>query len=385
MKIVHVCIAAPYIDGWGYQHNLLPAYLKKAGVDNYVIGSDRVFPAYVKPDVVAAIQAKGSRYEIDGVKIYRIKTKRFTPAIEIIEGLLNTLEEIKPDAIFHHNFNSASLSISARYAKRKGIPLLLDNHADTINMNQHKLWQLFNYKIQIGGTCKIWQKQIYKAYGVTHSRCDFIHDFFGVDRDKIDFLPIGADVDMADTIASKADLRHKYGFGEDDYVIVTGGKMGVGKGTDNLIRAAEELQDNYPHIKLVLFGRFEDSETEEQAKKSPVTSIEGWCDRVKTLELLKLANVACWPIHHTTLIEDAISVRTPIINRKTGTSEHLIDGNGVWIKEGSKEDILGALKTLIQQGEPQREALNAACERMREKISYHTIARKIINDISKHN
>ena len=40
MKILHVCMNTPYIDGWGYQENLLPHYLNKIGVDSVVISSD---------------------------------------------------------------------------------------------------------------------------------------------------------------------------------------------------------------------------------------------------------------------------------------------------------------------------------------------------------
>lgn len=381
MKIVQVSISGPFIDGWGYQVNLLTKYLQKEGIQNYIIASSNDFPNYLKQEVVEEIKAKGNNYMLDGVVVRRIPTKKISTSFIYPKGLKSVLEEIQPDVIFHHNLNCISMPIAARYAKKHGIPMVVDNHADTINMTKNKLWIWLYYKFLIGMSCKLYQKQIYKAYGVTHARCDFIHDYYGLTRKKIDFLPIGADVDVADTISSKAELRVKYGYNDTDFVVVTGGKMGKGKGTNQLISAVEVLHERYPRLKLVLFGLFENKNVEKQARQSAVATVHGWCDRTKTLELLKMADVACWPIHHTTLIEDAVSVCTPIINRKTGTSEHLIDGNGVWIKNGSQDEIESALLQMLNQSDEQRQSMNVACEKMKQFISYRTVAKKLLNDI----
>lgn len=383
MKIVHVCISGPYIDNWGYQENLLPQYLQKVGVQNYIVASSNDFPNYLKREVAEEIKAKGNKYTLDGIVVCRIPTKKISTSFIYPRGLKEVLKEIQPDVIFHHNLNCTSMPIAARYAKKHGIPMVVDNHADTINMTKNKLWIWFYYKFLIGVSCKLYQKQIYKAYGVTHARCDFIHDYYGLTRKKIDFFPIGADIDVADTISPKAELREKYGFNDTDFVVVTGGKMGKGKGTDLLIYAAEALHKSYPRLKLVLFGLFENNNVKKQAEQSTVTTVHGWCDRTKTLELLKLADVACWPIHHTTLIEDAISVCTPIINRKTDTTEHLIDGNGVWLEKSTEEEIKDALLHLMDLNEQQKEELRLACEKKRENISYNTLAKKLLIDISK--
>ena len=254
MKIAHICISNPYIDGWGYQENLLPQYLQKIGVQNYVIASANDFPTYLSPKEIAEIKSKGKEYLIEEINVRRIKTKRLSTSFLVPFGLKKALEEIHPDVIFHHNFNCTSLPISARYAKKNNTPLLVDNHADVINMSHNIIWAFVYYKLLIRLSCLIHQKEITKAYGVTHARCSFIKDFYGVPTKKIDFMPIGADVDLADTIESKESLRLKYGFRNEDFIVVSGGKMGKDKGTDNLIAAVEKLNKSYPNLKLVLFG-----------------------------------------------------------------------------------------------------------------------------------
>ena len=385
MKIAHISISDPFIDNWGYQINLLTRYLQEIDVQNYIVASANDFPSYLEKETRMEIEAKGNEYDLNGIKVRRIPTKKLSTTMVVTWGLRDVLEDIKPDVIFHHNFNCTSMPICARYAKRHCIPMVVDNHADTINMSKNRLWSFIYYKLLIGVSVKLHQKQIFKAYGVTHSRCDFIRDFYGVREDRIDFLPIGADVDFADTIKAKNELRRKYNIDETAYVVVSGGKMGVGKGTDSLIRAVESLKNDYPQLVLVLFGRFEDTETKMMAHDSHVTIVHGWCDRTKTLELLKLADVACWPIHHTTLIEDAVSVCTPVINRKTGTSEHLIDGNGVWVEDGSVASLRNALLAFVNMDEEMRQSLSEASEKMRDRISYHTVVKKMLDDIKTYN
>ena len=385
MKIVHICISAPYIDGWGYQENLLPRYLQKAGTENYVIASMNDFPVYLKPEVKVEIMTKGTDYQIDGIQVRRIKTKQLTTSLLIAKGLSKMLDEIHPDVIFHHNFNCTSLVTAARYAKKKGIPFMVDNHADIINISHNKLWAFVYYRLLIGMSCKLIRKTITTAYGVTQARCDFMHDWYGVSKDIIKLLPIGADTDQADTIPSKESLREKYCFQKDDFIVVSGGKMGADKGTDQLINTVNGLKIAFPNIRLVLFGAFEDNDTLLLAQNSDEVSVHGWCDREKTLELLKMADVACWPVHHTTLIEDAVSVCTPIIVRKTGNTEHLVERNGAWVDGVTTESLKTAiLSFLSNQGEAQKSDLQSACEKMKNQISYDTIADKLLKDISVH-
>lgn len=384
MKIVHISISAPFVDSWGYQDNLLPRYLQKAGAENYLVVSANYFPSNLKIEELESIKAKGNDYSLpDGVIVRRIPTKKISTSSAFTIGLKAVLNEIKPDVIFHHNINCTSMPICARYATSHRIPMVCDNHVDPINLTNNKLWMWLYYKFLTRLSCKIHGKQIYKAYGVTHSRCDFIHDYFGLPYEKIDFLPIGADVDLADTIGPKKNLRETYGLSDNSFIVVSGGKMGLGKRTNNLINAVEGLKTVIPQIKLILFGSFEDEQTSNMANQTDVVCYYGWCDRKKTLELLKLADVACWPYHHTTLNEDAVSVCTPLICRKTGTTKHLIKDNGIWLESGTIDEIKNALQQLYALINQESKQIEINCKRMRGELSYNTVAEKFLEDVKR--
>ena len=333
---------------------------------------------------IAEIQSKGKSYKIGNTTIIRIPTKAYTSNCLSSRGLYKTLEDIAPNAILHHNINPTTMIIASRYASKYQIPILCDSHVDEINVSKNKLWFIAYYKVLVRLATLFCRNNITKFYGVTPSRCDFIEKYYKVPKDKIALLPIGADTESSNKIEIKERLRAKYAYNISDFIIISGGKMGQYKGTNNLIEAVDSIRKKYEtlNVKLILFGSFEDNFTKEIAEGKDFIDIYGWCDRKKSLELLKLSDIACWPIHHTTLIEDAISVNTPIVTRKTRTTCHLIDGNGFWLNNGDTYEIELSLEKLLSKTSSQMKELKEACDKKKEVISYLTIAKTIINDIN---
>ena len=371
-RIVHICLSGQYIDGWGYQENLLPAYLQEEGTENIVVCSSNVFPPNVPAATVRDIKARGDDYYCGSVRIVRIRTVGISSSLAIAPKLFRTLKELSPDVVFHHDVIFSTLVPAVRFSSRHGAVLLVDNHADDLNVSSNPVWRFVYHRILNRLACRLADRTVRKYYGVSPLRCDFLKEQYGIPDSKIALLPIGADVREADRLASKQDLRAEYGFGESDRIVVSGGKMGAGKGTDTLIKAVEGSGR-----KLILFGSFTDERTREMAAGSSSTTVFGWCDRRKALELLKLADLACWPVHHTTLYEDAVSVGTPLLVRRSGNAGHLVAGNGGWTSTDTlREDIDRFFTTDMQ-------AASEAAAAVRDRISYTAVAGKILEDIEK--
>ena len=381
MKILHICISNTYIDNWGYQENLLSRYLVKEGVENYIIGSDRHFPPYFSEEGISEIQKKGKYYTADDSSVIRIKTTRLSLLFMVPHGLRKEIERIHPDAILHHNVNCTSLIVAAQYCRKHRIPLFVDNHVDELNMTPNKVWAFIIHKILIRATCQRYLKTICQFYGVTQYRCDFLKKYYKLPDAKVSLLPIGADVDLAEKVASKMELRSKYGYSEGDFVIMSGGKMDQRKGTDRLIKAVDIICEQHPEVKLGLFGKISGEVTQKLADNSPNVRQFGWCDRMTSLELLKMADVVCWPIHHTTLCEDTIAVGTPLVIRKTRTTEHLINGNGLWLTDGTVDELVKILSSVITFTPEQKEDMRRASQSKRSEISYRTVARQFLTDV----
>lgn len=377
MKIVH--ITGNYIEGWGYQENLLPLYQRRAGHDVVVI-SDNNHLKYSQNKVLAEeIVAKGTEYEHDGIRVYKIKTFFNTSSTSIFcHGLYEILEREQPNLIFHHDVNVSTLPVAANYKRLNPyVKLYADNHADWINESKNIIWHKLFYETLIPWQVRRMGDHVDFYIGVSPMRCKYLHEVFKVPNEKIRFLPIGCDTAGAEHISEgREDLRRQYNIKEDAFVVVSGGKLDKTKGTLALIEACERLKDYSPNLKLILFGKIDEEIMQTVANKSWITT-EGWCDRSKTLSLLKIADVACWPWLHTTLIEDAVALGIPLVVKKSDNVKHFAKVNaGFFLKDGNVDEICKALFDVKQNAEIYRNNTLIA----RDLYSYSSLIKQLENE-----
>lgn len=370
MKIVHITLH--YLDGWGYQDNLLPLYQEKAGNDVVVISDVNHLPNQDRDKILS----KGQEYYDGSIKVIRIKCYCNTSNTSFFcSGLYKYLMRIHPDQIFHHGVNSSTLVVSAWYKKKHSKTVLfVDNHADKINMSKNKIWHFCFDRVWLSMVCKLLNPWINKYYGVTPFRCDYLNEVYCIPNNKIGFLPLGCDTDTVDKIKeTKDELREQYGIEKKAFVIVSGGKMDKSKGTIELIEAYNEIKKILP-MTLVLFGSMDELVSKKANESDDIVTI-GWCDRNKTLSLLKLSDVAVWPLLHTTLIEDAVACGIPIIVKESDNVSHFEKvGNGIFLKYGNKNELIQSLRTIRNS-----EYVNNA-QVAREKFSYHSIIKMVEHD-----
>lgn len=377
MKIIH--ISQNYIDGWGYQENLLPLYQKKAGHDVVVI-SDYAHLKYTQDnELINKILAKGNMYEYDEVKIYRIKTFFNASSTSLFcYGLYKILKQEQPDIIFHHNVNLSTLPIATRYKRHHPhVKLYVDNHVDWINESKNKLWHVIFYDTLIPWIVKRIGKDVNYYIGVSPLRCQYLNKVFKVPTQKVRFLPIGCDTIGAErVIENNEELKQKYHIGKDEFVIASGGKLNKTKGTIALIDACKDLYDNGIKLRLVLFGKIEDEILQVATNKSWITLL-GWCNRNITLSLLKMADAACWPWLHTTLIEDSVAVGTPLIVKLSDNVSHFAkEQSGIFMLNGDVAEIKNAIISIREHlYEYKQNTIRA-----RNKYSYIKLVHSIDNE-----
>lgn len=371
MKIVHIC--QYYNDGYGYQENLLPRYQKKLGHDVCVITSDRksYFAGEMKPKVVGTGQ-----FEDNGVRIKRLQISgEFKGRYVRFTNLTMHLENEKPDYIFHHGLTATSLITAAKYKRKHPSAFLAaDNHGDLNISARNALWRIAYYRTYWTSILKRWMKYIDLVFGVTPGRCFFAEEELGVPRDKVRLLPIGADEDGANTVFSVLEAqKNKVTNTSNTLEVVTGGKWFKGKGLEELVEAVKDLD-----VSLKIFGKADDSFTEELIDSAPDNvSFVGWQDRKGTLQLLKEADFAIWPRQHTTLVEDAVATKTPLILRYHGSTSHFIRGNGAYLYTGQSNEIRQLLD-LLSKSEEIVFSMKANTPKILDLISYNRVARESI-------
>ncbi|WP_083941388.1 glycosyltransferase [Thermotoga sp. RQ7] len=371
MKIVH--ISQYYNDGYGYQENLLPYYQKLLGHEVVHITSDRM-SAFVNNK--ARIIGVKEYVEETGVRLIRLPIKwEFKGRFVVFNGLYEMLEREKPDYIFHHGLTCPSLIECAKYKKRYPSTFLVaDNHADLVISGRNKLWLKVYYEITWRYLLKYAVNYVDIVFGVTPLRCLFPVKFLGIPEKKVRLLPIGADV-LNVPKENRDDIRRKYDISTEKLIFVTGGKITPEKQMSRILDAFSLLENH--STQLLVFGRVQDKEFEEKMKKLPNVKFMGWANRYKTLEILKLSDVAVWNSQHTTLIEDAVATCTPLILRYYGTTAHFIDGNGFYLYSNSIKELYEKM-SIIANNEEILQKFREKAKEIMKILSYENIAKESI-------
>jgi len=368
LKIIHIC--QYYNEGYGYQENLLPRYQAKLGHKVMVVTSDRM--DYFSGKRVPKIVGTGE-FEDGGIRILRLPIRReFKARFVVFDNLFDILKKEKPDYIFHHSLTAPSIKTVCKYKKTNPSTFLVaDNHADLNNSARNPLWRLSYYRLYSTFRLKKYINYIDLVFGVTPVRCYFAENELGVPHDLIRLLPIGADeFEVKDYSGEKDFLNNNK---NNKLKVVTGGKWFKGKGLEELIVAVQDL-----NVELQIFGKLDDSYTKNIIEQAPNNvSFLGWQDRIETLRLLASSDVAIWPKHHTTLIEDAIATNTPLILRYQGSTSHHIRGNGAYLFTGSSIEIRQILD-ILSNSEDLINKMRENSKKQLDLLSYNRIAKESI-------
>lgn len=375
MKVVNISLGAPYNDKWGYQENLLPKWQHKIGNDVTLI-TTRL--ASRKNDDKFDIVKKETYINDDGVKIIRLDWILNIWAFRILrvyKGLYKTLEEENPDFLFIHGCQFLDSFVVCRYLKKhKNVRAVVDNHADQTN-SAKSFFPIILHKILWRITANHLNKYIDKFYGVLPIRCEFLHTFYNIPRDRIELLPMGLDDDLLIGLDKDVNkLKEKYNINNSYTNIVCGGKFDHYK---TEILNLMETVNIIPSTKLYIFGSVGD-EIKQRFDKllSDRVIYVGWLSQKESYALIKSCDIACFPGRHSVIWEQTVALGVPLIVRKWPGSDHInINNNCIFLENGTVKEIANIIIE-IQTNNLLKTIINNANYEKKDEFSYKNIAYK---------
>lgn len=386
MRVLHCCLAAFYIDNYGYQENILPKIHKLQGHDVAILASTETIVSggilgYLKPS---------SYFTKEGIPVTRLPYIRCLPdflvrKLRIYKGISKVIESFKPDIIFLHDCQFLSIIDIVSYAKKNSyVRIYVDGHTDFIN--SAKTW--LSRKILHGLFYKWCANQIEpytrKFYGVLPLRVNFFKSVYGIPDKKVELLVLGADDSVADL--SKKDevrtiIRKNLNIAENDFVIVTGGKIDSRKNIHILMRAINELKEE--NVKLIIFGiptQEMKNEVEELAKSENMRYL-GWIHSEKVYDYFFAADLAFFPGTHSVLWEQAVGVGLPCVFKRWEGIQHVdVGGNCLFIDSDSIDEIKKAINMIVNDSDLYSKMKKVALKVGVPRFSYFQIAKKAIEE-----
>ena len=382
MKIVHICLQAIFTDGFTYQENVLTKYHKRLGLDVDVITTQWIYNG-------GEIE-KDSRTEYvneDGVHIIRLPIKgkddRRRKFIKF-EGLYDTLVSLKPDVIFIHGVSFIDINTIVSYIRKfPEVKVYADSHADFSNSATNWISKNILHKIIWRHYARKLIPYVKKFYGVLPARVDFLVEMYGLPADKCELLVMGADddkVEEAKAAEIRADIRNRYGIGQDDFLIMTGGKIDAAKLQTFLLMEAVKRIEN-PKVKLIVFGSVADAYKEkiEQLCCGNKVQYIGWVNGEESYKYFAASDLVVFPGRHSVFWEQVAGQGIPMLCKYwKGTTHVDVGGNIQFLTEDTVEEIYEKVLKLADFTQEYQDMKNAALDKGKIAFSYKDIAKRSI-------
>lgn len=387
MKILHCCLAAFYIDNYGYQENILPKMHKLQGHDVMIVASTETYKnnsklGYVEPS---------SYHTGDGIPITRLPYIKWVPhkivkKLRIYKGLYQKIETFNPDIIFLHDLQFVSIKEIAIYARKNpDVKIYIDGHTDFINSAKNWLSRNILHGIVYKNCAKVIEPYTKKFYGVLPLRVDFFKTMYNIPTAKLELLVMGIDDNLVD-FSRKTEIcnsmRESLNISDSDFVIVTGGKIDERKKIHTLMRAVRNI--NQKNIKLIIFGTPDEKMKYEVQQLSNHASIinVGWISSEKVYDYLFAADLAVFPGTHSVLWEQAVGVGLPSVFKRWEGIQHIdLGGNCLFIDDNSEDEIQEIIIKIIKDRKLYLNMKYIAEEKGVKTFSYYDIAKRAIEVI----
>ena len=382
MKILHLCLANFYIDNYSYQENLLPKFHKKLGYEVEILASMQSFD---RNGETSFIEKNSYSYiNENGIKVTRLQYKHSNSQLQRLRHYIGTCEAVaaaSPDIIFCHGCQFGDMPIIVDYVKaHPNVKLFIDSHADYSNSASN--WVSLHILHRI-----IWRHEAQLAlpyterfWGVLPARVDFLEENYKLPKEKCDLLIMGADddeVNRASDPASVVETKKRFGYTNNDFVIVTGGKIDEAK--TQVLALMDAVAEMDERVKLLVFGPVVPSMKTEFEKRLTCDRVSyvSWANTSDSYDYFAMADLVSFPGRHSVYWEQAVAMGKPLLIKRWDGTTHVDCGGNVAFTSG--DDSVSLIKDLhhIMQPEVHNMMLLAA-DRVKKLFLYSDIARRSI-------
>ncbi|MBL55848.1 MAG: hypothetical protein CMP61_01545 [Flavobacteriales bacterium] len=387
MRILHCCLANFYIDDYGYQENILTKFHQLHGHQVKILASTETYLpnkqlGYVKP----------SKYRTkDDIPIVRIAYSKYLPSflgkkVRKYEGTLEEVKNFNPDLIFIHGCQFWDLIKVVRYAKNKNIKVFADSHTDYFNSAKTWISKNLLHKGLYGYLIRKADHGIQKYFATLPTRKDFFVDVYKIREEKIHFLPFGvddSDLNLHDYQKLRENARKELNIKNNEFVIISGGKLDDRKNIHLLIKCYNKLKKDplFKSIRFILFGQpvpEMEQEISSLLQGSDIIYFE-WIKANKIKYTLLAADLTIFPGTHSVLWEESIGLGIPGIFRKWHGIDHIdLGGNCKWLYNGTEEEIMDTFCEVFKNKHLFDSMKSTAIKMGPKHFSYSEISKKAI-------
>lgn len=383
-----------YGIGQQYQENLLAKYYALAGHEVHVICS--TFKDIFSYNNDAPGISSDYEVEHDGNAIiyrtpYKIKYKNL---FKVFEDISPRVESIKPDLIYIHNIILNIHQLTDYLDRNRHARMIMDFHIDYSNAGQSWKAKHFLHGFIRKHYLNRYLKYFAAIFSIVPNSTKFLNEIYKIPLNRIQLLPLGYDEEVSERVratTNRNEIRKQLGIGENDFVIISGGKLVKEKRTDVLINAIKKV--NRKDIHLVLFGGAL-SETDpysvllKECSEGVNVHFLGWLNGEQILTRMNAADLAVFPASQSVLWQQSIGMYLPLMVGDSGNQDptYLNKNNNMIIlqkEEINTEVIAEKISMLLNNSELLQSMKDGAQKTAQEYLKYSKICEKTLTEAFK--
>ncbi len=384
MNIVHVINY--FQPRLGYQEYFLAREQIRCGHNVTVITSDRYYPfrnydvAY-KPLIGRRIRGAGHRVE-EGIPVIRLRTFAELKYRVWLLNLEDTILSLKPDCVIVHNILANAFRTMRLKQRGHRFKLVVDEHLIEHVRNKSWLARYYNgmKRRRIGSHLD----QVEKFIGVTDESCEIMQKLYGIPREKIEHIPLGADSDLYVYDRSQRErLREYLDISESDILLVSTGKINPDKGVETLIRAFSQVAGDKVHLLMVgsvdwhykqhLLSLLDD-------EKRRMVIFHDFVLNRRLPEYYSAADICVWGDTISASMLEAMACSRPIIGCDLEpVRERTTDGNGLCYRLGDASDLCSKIDFLVSHPEVRQDMGRVGRQLVQQQLSWRVISERFLD------
>jgi glycosyltransferase involved in cell wall biosynthesis len=372
----------------GYNDLYLPLKQQETGHEVCVITSDRYAPNTRFFGNVMAERIVGTgTFREEGILTYRLpcvfEIKGYAP---LVLGIREALSAYKPDVVHCHDTISPFVVAAALSKRAMKHILVVDSITGTFHPENIKKTAYSFYKRTVFPYI---DREVDMFFAITDGARRWLVEEFGVAPERIELIPLGADMDLfTQDSAKRNEIRSSLGVADDDVLLVYSGKIVPEKDLSTLIRAVAFLPfRTRKRVKMLFVGGGPKRHLDEITR---LAEEHGILDKmilkppVQRTELpvfYSAADVGVWPGIPSNSIIEAMSSNLPIIivdyssrRHEYDTSGFLENENGLSFAEGKANELSSAVKKLAEDDELRRSMGRRGRQLVEERLNWKTIS-----------
>ena len=386
INILHVM--DHYTPDLGYQENYLPYEQCKLGHEVSIITS-KYIPE--KRKIKKQYKFNKEIYYYKGIKTYRLKSWIVLKGVGkvLLKNFMKKLKEIKPDVIHVHEIYTPLAFQCARYSKKNGIKLFIDNHIDNDNFHPDQLYK----KIFVNTYKSIFfpyiNRKTSKFLAVSPYSEKYLKEDMGISKNKIALIPLGVDTKKFYPDKNKRKkIRKKLGINNNNFLIISSGFFSENKDVDVIIKSIIELKDNkvYDNLKLLLLGKFEPSYLKEikeiidKEKLNDKIIFHGFVDHSELSSYYNASDIGVYPGKLGITAIEAVATSLPIILCDSPATNFIVkNDNGFSFERGNVVELTEKIIEYVNNPNLIKEHGEKAVKLIKNELSWEKIAEKSIS------